>query len=78
MAGPDPHDGASVFQRCPRCDYSLRGLDRDHACPECGLRLDDRSLVFRVRNPRQLFLVWVAILGSGWISLKHLGDVAKG
>ena len=24
---------------CTGCGYNLRGLPRDHACPECGLRI---------------------------------------
>jgi predicted nuclease with TOPRIM domain len=25
---------------CPICKYNLRGLPIDHACPECGLKID--------------------------------------
>lgn len=28
-------------------------------------------------NPRQVLVVWLAIIGSGWVVLKHLGHVAN-
>ncbi|MCP4593469.1 MAG: hypothetical protein GY842_22255 [bacterium] len=40
------------FTHCPVCTYSLRGLPPDHRCPECGLRYDEGTLVFRPRRPR--------------------------
>ena len=66
-----------VFKRCPRCTYSLRGLPANHACPECGLRFDERCELYRVANPRQVFFVWMVIFGSGWVVLKHLPQVAN-
>lgn len=64
-----------VFSRCPRCRYNLRGLPAKHACPECGLHFDPGCAIFPVHNPRQVLLVWAAILGGGWISLKKLPHV---
>lgn len=38
------------FDRCPRCDYPLRGLPANHACPECGLRYDRTCARFAVES----------------------------
>ena len=65
-----------VFKRCPRCTYLLRGLPANHACPECGLRFDERCELYRVTNPRQVLFVSIAIFGSGWVVLQNLPDVA--
>ena len=36
-----PADAASgVFVRCLHCEYSLRGLERDGNCPECGIPIE--------------------------------------
>jgi hypothetical protein len=61
-----------VFRKCVRCGYSLRGLSANCACPECGLRLDDRCALYEATNPRQILALWLVILGGGWISLKNL------
>lgn len=29
-----------LLQACPCCDYPLRGLPEEHACPECGVSFD--------------------------------------
>ncbi len=36
---------------CPECLYSLKGLPEKHACPECGLRYDEHSVVRRTKVP---------------------------
>ncbi len=36
-----------MIDACPRCDYALTGLPAEHACPECGLRYDAGSMVWR-------------------------------
>lgn len=67
----------AVFKSCPRCDYSLRGIPADYACPECGLRFDERCELYRVNNPKQLLGVWIAIIVCGWALLRnlpHLGN----
>jgi hypothetical protein len=66
-----------VFKKCVRCEYSLRGLPANHACPECGLRFDERCALYRITNPRQVIVFWVMIFGGGWVSLKHLPHVAN-
>ena len=68
---------ASVFKKCVRCGYSLRGLPANHICPECGLRFDERGALYRVTNPRQLLAFWLMILGGGWVSLKNLPHFAN-
>ncbi len=61
-----------IFKRCPRCSYSLRGLPANHVCPECGLGFDEDCELYPVTNPRQVVLVWIAILSGGWAALKNL------
>ena len=34
------------LRQCPRCLYFLKGLPREHRCPECGLSIDRRWRVF--------------------------------
>ena len=68
----DPSAAQPVFKKCPRCEYSLRGLPANHVCPECGLAFDERCELYRVINPKQILLVWVAIFGGGWIVLRNL------
>jgi len=41
----DPSDLSSIANECIRCDYDLRGIADDQACPECGL------LALRSRRP---------------------------
>ncbi len=45
---------------CPECRYSLKGLPEKHACPECGLRYDEHSVVHRTKVP---FAVYGGLLG---------------
>ncbi len=46
------------FTRCVRCGYSLRGLPAEYACPECGLRYDERCALYRVPMPPR----WIVLL----------------
>ncbi len=66
-----------VFTRCVRCKYALHGLPAEHACPECGLRFDERCALFPVTNTKQVLAVWVAIFTGGWVSLEHLPGVVN-
>ncbi|MCP4246338.1 MAG: hypothetical protein GY778_04745 [bacterium] len=65
-------DGKPVFAKCVRCGYSLRGLPARHACPECGLRYDERCALYKVLNPKAVIALWVCIFGGGWVNLKNL------
>lgn len=65
-----------VFKKCARCRYSLRGLPANHACPECGLRFDERCALYRVTNPKQVLVVWSMMLGLGVVSLRNLPYLA--
>lgn len=60
-----------MLDQCPRCDYSLKGLPANHACPECGLRYDEQSEVYRAggrwsvaRAPWRSTAAFVAMLGG--------------
>jgi len=35
-------DDTELLERCPCCEYQLRGLPEQHRCPECGLPIDRR------------------------------------
>lgn len=64
-----------VFKQCPRCQYSLRGLPVNHACPECGLRFDDRCELYRLTNAKQVLAVWIVIFVGGFAVLQNLPDL---
>ncbi len=53
-----------IFKRCVRCDYSLRGLPANHACPECGLRFDEACGLYRPSNPKAAFFLILCMSGS--------------
>ncbi len=67
-----------AFKRCPRCNYSLRGLPATHACPECGLRFDDHCERYPVTNLKRSLLVYGACMmggaGPALENLPHAGD----
>lgn len=60
------------FDRCPRCDYALRGLPANHACPECGLRFDERCELYRIRNPKAAFTMLLCVVGGVGGSVKGI------
>jgi len=51
-----------MIETCPRCGYSLQGLPADHSCPECGLRYDAESAIYRHLYPAAVF----GFLGGGF------------
>lgn len=57
------------FDRCPRCDYSLRGLPANHACPECGLNYDSRSVVYCPKDPRRALIASLFVVPMSGIFL---------
>ena len=67
----------SVFKKCARCEYSLRGLPANHVCPECGLAFDERCELYRATNPKQILFLWAAIFGGGWVVLRNLPHVGN-
>jgi hypothetical protein len=73
----DKPEPVPVLKTCARCGYSLRGLLANRACPECGLRFDERCALYGVTNPRQLMVFRLMVFGGGWVALKHLPHVAN-
>ena len=69
-----------MLESCPRCDYSLRGLPADHACPECGLRYDARSVISRAAMPKAAFLALLGFLYGGGVLFRIVfyGPVVPG
>jgi len=62
-------EAAGVIERCPQCDYLLRGLPDEHRCPECGLVNERDTILFR--EPRT---VW-AVAGVVYMSLAVMAGV---
>ena len=67
----------SAYQKCARCEYRLRGLPANHACPECGLRYDERSERYRVTNPNVILAIYAGMFGTAWISTKGLPNLFR-
>src|SRR5262245_32112317 len=66
-----------VDMPCVACNYNLRGLDLDGACPECGLAIE-RSIhgdLLRFADP-----AWVRTIASGanWIVVSILLSIVLG
>ena len=61
----------NMLKSCVQCGYSLKGLPGNHACPECGLRFDERSQVWRKSPGIVVFAAMFGFLGSigAWIQL---------
>ncbi len=53
-----------MVERCPKCNYSLTGLPATHACPECGLRYDERSSVWRSKPHWSAYLGCLGSIGA--------------
>ncbi len=53
-----------MLKSCVQCGYSLKGLPGNHACPECGLRFDERSQVWRKGPGIVVFVGMLGYLGS--------------
>jgi hypothetical protein len=68
-AGPD---------RCPECNYDLRGLPVPHRCPECGFEYDEHTLCWRPPKWRRELVLSIAMtcsqlaLAAGWFILGGL------
>jgi len=57
-----------TLERCPRCDYLLRGLPEEGQCPECGLKYDNETIVLegvsreKSQIPRSRVVLWLLII----------------
>ena len=74
----------SLLEKCPWCEYSLRGLPVVHHCPECGLEVDRRwNRTFPVSLRRStwrkvgVFLFW-ALLSTYVIFAIYVTSMAQG
>ncbi len=64
------------FDRCYRCNYSLKGLPAEHRCPECGEAYDESVRIWRAGKsplwPAGLFLLvmlhcsWGFVIAALW------------
>ena len=61
-----------VFTNCVRCGYSLRGLPANHFCPECGLRFDERCVLFRATNTKRFVAFWILVFSGGWTYVRYV------
>lgn len=52
-----------LFDRCPRCDYSLEGLPDRYRCPECGIEYDREMVVLKQSKKYATFFTVFAALG---------------
>jgi hypothetical protein len=68
----------AALTRCLRCRYSLRGLPTDHTCPECGLRFDSKSRVWRVRRNKAVFLPLIWLVGGASFFIHAIGRIVSG
>jgi len=51
-------------------------LPVNHACPECGLRYDERCELYRIRNPKAAFTLLLCVFGGVGASTKGLEHFA--
>ncbi len=52
------------LNRCPICHYSLRGLPKEHRCPECGFEYDqDTSVFYPNWKPEFILMVACVVIG---------------
>lgn len=58
-----------IEERCPQCDYSLKGLPDNHHCPECGLDYETRGFqIFKQPKPQLLQAAVTPILLCAWFA----------
>lgn len=64
--------------RCRRCGYQLTGLQSER-CPECGLTLDQRNIVYGRRRYRWALLAIGFLLWGVWVSGQehYLGTLGR-
>lgn len=65
----------SFYMHCPLCNYALTGLPSPDACPECGFRYDESTMLW-MGNPRtrqratltKFVSIWlILMLGGLWL-----------
>jgi hypothetical protein len=54
-----------ALDRCPVCNYSLRGLPAAHRCPECGLEYDEHSIIWYPPRRRRWYAAFFALVSLG-------------
>lgn len=58
---------------CPGCQYSLKGLDDNSLCPECGADFDrDRLAPATVHSAVDRSTTWCGLGALGWIAFAYL------
>jgi hypothetical protein len=53
------------MDRCPICNYRLRGLPARHRCPECGFAYDADTRVWRARGFGRFAGLWTVVCAMG-------------
>lgn len=68
--------GAQPIERCPICRYRLRGLPRNHRCPECGYLYTFPCYAFKRNVAAWKWLAWgnLAIFAIGLLFLLFQGS----
>jgi predicted RNA-binding Zn-ribbon protein involved in translation (DUF1610 family) len=69
-----------AYTICARCGYALRGLPANYACPECGLRYDERCAIYRMTHGRRDYLLWLLLFGLLLFTVanfRHLRDLSS-
>lgn len=56
------------LERCPDCNYELKGLPGIHRCPECGFAYDKGSIVLSAKRKFRL-ANWLIIFPVLYVSL---------
>jgi hypothetical protein len=66
-------------KECARCGYSLKGLPEEYQCPECGLKYDQFTTVWRARVRATTYL-WALLMlwASGYAILSGLEEFSRG
>lgn len=77
-------------ERCPQCDYSLKGLPNHHHCPECGFEYESKEFqVFKQPKPhlvlRTIGVVvglscpaYLSVITSSWLVRALMAIVVAG
>lgn len=56
------------FSACPGCGYTLNPPKSDGRCPECGMSLSDKTVIFRPTPKIRRVAIWLLTLfGVAWV-----------